>query len=424
MRTSSVAVAVLAAGALVLAAGSYRQTRSVELTQDFSRINQVLAHKVAQDEKSLQSDVMKQQQMLKMEGATTQNLEMREYPDGCKCECAASGCDAEKGEGPVCSCPKEAQTSLPPPMAPWPFQMPGAARGGRSQSIQRQALYSNMQHMHPAQVQQHVRPVGQQAARFQQKWVGSPQKFLPPDGDYPGGSTGVPMDGYLAYETGYANDGPFHGELAPMQEAGIADNAQPQALRGTYAYEMQQAHARNSRAAVVPRNMAQQPQRAAQAHAGQQQRAHFQTHARTQKKWVGSPQKFLPPDGDYPGGSTGVPMDGYLAYETGWANDGPFHGELAPIQEAGIADKAQRPQSLRALPQLVAARANKKMYGAPRTRKQRVQNKATVRKSLLGDEMFGGDFDERVPARAVDSNLFARSHTKSATLDAMDSLIR
>merc|ERR1740117_2647577 len=113
--------------------------------------------------------------------------------------------------------------------------MPGAARGGRSQSIQRQALYSNMQHMHPAQVQQHVRPVGQQAARFQKKWVGSPQKFLPPDGDYPGGSTGVPMDGYLAYETGYANDGPFHGELAPMQEAGIADKAQPQALRGTYA---------------------------------------------------------------------------------------------------------------------------------------------------------------------------------------------
>jgi hypothetical protein len=37
-------------------------------------------------------------------------------------------------------------------------------------------------------------------------------------------------------------------------------------------------------------------------------------------------------DGDYPGGSTGIPLDGYLAYETGWANDGPFHGELAPIQ--------------------------------------------------------------------------------------------
>ena len=55
-----------------------------------------------------------------------------------------------------------------------------------------------------------------------QLWVGSPGKFLPPDGDYPGGSTGIPEDGYIAYETGYADDGPFHGELAPMQEAGIA----------------------------------------------------------------------------------------------------------------------------------------------------------------------------------------------------------
>ena len=55
-----------------------------------------------------------------------------------------------------------------------------------------------------------------------QLWVGSPGKYLPPDGDYPGGSTGIPEDGYIAYETGYANDGPFHGELAPMQEAGIA----------------------------------------------------------------------------------------------------------------------------------------------------------------------------------------------------------
>ena len=125
-------------------------------------------------------------------------------------------------------------------------------------------------------------------------WVGSPEKFLPPDGDYPGGSTGIPLDGYLAYETGWANDGPFHGELAPMQEAGIADKAVPLALRSK------------------GRPML----------------------------WVGSPEKFLPPDGDYPGGSTGIPLDGYLAYETGWANDGPFHGELAPMQEAGIADKA------------------------------------------------------------------------------------
>jgi hypothetical protein len=51
--------------------------------------------------------------------------------------------------------------------------------------------------------------------------------------------------------------------------------------------------------------------------------------------WVGSPDKFLPPDGDYPGGSTGIPEDGYLAYETGWGQQ-PYHGEIAPMQEAGI----------------------------------------------------------------------------------------
>jgi hypothetical protein len=66
-----------------------------------------------------------------------------------------------------------------------------------------------------------------------------------------------------------------------------------------------------------------------------------------QRLWVGSPGKFLPPDGDYPGGATGIPEDGYLAYETGWGNDGPFHGELAPMQEAGIAQKARYPQQLR-----------------------------------------------------------------------------
>lgn len=122
-----------------------------------------------------------------------------------------------------------------------------------------------------------------------------------------------------------------------------------------------------------------------------------------------------------------MPLDGYLAYETGWANDGPFHGELAPMQEAGIADKAQRPQSLRAMPapkQLTAARANRKMYAS----RARIQPKKTAmlatRKALLGDEMFGGDYDERVPASAVDGDLFARSHTKSATLDAFDSLVR
>jgi len=214
-----VAAAVLAVCVLVLAVGSYSHSR-VALAQDFSHMNQMLARKVAQDERRLQSDVMKQQQMLKMEGAATQSLEARKYPDGCVCECPATGCDEENHEGPVCHCPTDGSTtSLPGPMAPWPFQMPGAARGGRSQGTQRQALYSKMQQVRPAALtmQPHARPMQQQPVRFQQKWVGSPQKFLPPDGDYPGGSTGIPLDGYLAYETGWANDGPFHGELAPMQ---------------------------------------------------------------------------------------------------------------------------------------------------------------------------------------------------------------
>mmetsp|Transcript_38441 Transcript_38441/g.75077 ORF Transcript_38441/g.75077 Transcript_38441/m.75077 type:complete len:329 (+) Transcript_38441:25-1011(+) len=61
----------------------------------------------------------------------------------------------------------------------------------------------------------------QQASQRPQLWVGSPQKMLPPNGDYPGGSTGIPEDGYVAFETGYGADGPYHGLVAPMQEAGI-----------------------------------------------------------------------------------------------------------------------------------------------------------------------------------------------------------
>ena len=461
-----VVLAGLAACALVVAVGTYSQRTTLQ-QQYASSLDQAMARKVMQDEWQLQFDVRRQQQMLKSESAGTQMLEKRAYPDGCVCECPATGCDEENHEGPVCHCPKEAHlgdgTSLPPPFEPWPFHQPGAARAGRPQGLPNQALYSgNMaQQMRPVaqMMQPHARPAG--LARFQQKWVGSPQKFLPPDGDYPGGSTGIPLDGYLAYETGWANDGPFHGELAPMQEAGIADKARPQALRaGSLPPQMMQPHARP---------------------AGKL--------ARFQQKWVGSPQKFLPPDGDYPGGSTGIPLDGYLAYETGWANDGPFHGELAPMQvialpvlascpacskcatyarsasaeimgrglsqidavclnkmmglrlydcteapwllwwmqEAGIADKAQRPQSLRAMPQpkqLAAARSHRKMYKKAPARKQAKGSMLAAHKSLLGDEMFGLDFDERVPAKAVDSDLFARSRTKSATLDAFDSLIR
>jgi hypothetical protein len=77
--------------------------------------------------------------------------------------------------------------------------------------------------------------------------------------------------------------------------------------------------------------------------------------------------------------------------------------------------------------QLATARSHKKMYNkAPAKVSQLAGRKAVsaIDKALLGDEMFGVDFDERVPAKAVDSDLFARSRTKSATLDAFDSLVR
>jgi hypothetical protein len=275
---------------------------------------QEMDQKVMQDEKRLNADLKQQQMMLRAEATKTQVLEARKYPDGCVCECKASGCDEENHEGPVCKCPTDGKvTSLPPPFEPWPFHQPGAARERHPKGLNRQALY-----------------------------------------------------------------GPYRPQMPQM------------------GMQMQMP-------ALV-----------------RQQRARFQ------QKWVGSPQKFLPPDGDYPGGSTGIPMDGYLAYETGWANDGPFHGELAPIQEAGIADKVQRPQSLRAVPgQLRTARANMKRFAGPEKRSVgRKRQNGAVGKALLGDETFGSSFDERVPAREVDSDLFAHSKARSATLDAFDSLVR
>jgi len=79
--------------------------------------------------------------------------------------------------------------------------------------------------MQPAQMMPNARLQGPQGL-----YVGGGQAFLPPDGDYPGGSTGIPMDGYLAFETGYGNQ-PYHGTYAPMQEAGIADRAPSMSLR-------------------------------------------------------------------------------------------------------------------------------------------------------------------------------------------------
>jgi hypothetical protein len=85
-----------------------------------------------------------------------------------------------------------------------------------------------VQPLSQAQVSPYAARMGAYAVLPQGKpqglWVGAPQAFLPPDGDYPGGSTGIPMDGYLGFETGHGTE-PYHGTYAPMQEAGIAARA-------------------------------------------------------------------------------------------------------------------------------------------------------------------------------------------------------
>jgi len=72
----------------------------------------------------------------------------------------------------------------------------------------------------------------------------------------------------------------------------------------------------------------------------QQQQVPRQREART-GLWIGAPQSFLPPDGDYPGGSTGIPEDGYVAFETGYGQQ-PYHGLIAPMQEAGMMEARRR----------------------------------------------------------------------------------
>ena len=311
------AFAVLLAVALVVIRGPQR---AASLLADFEKVNAEMQQRVFSDEARLERDVRQQQQMLKGEAAQTQALEARKYPDGCVCECKTSGCDEENTEGPVCKCPTDGKiaTSLPDAFKPWPFQQPGAARRGR-RGFPRQALHSR----------------GQMQARSISGAV------LPP----------------------------FAGAQMPRERMPL--------------------------------------------------------RARFQQKWVGSPQKMLPPNGDYPGGATGIPMDGYLAYETGWANSGPFHGELAPLQEAGIADKAQRPQSLRVLTpprRLQTLRAKRRLY-AGEHRRHKALVKGRRPQALLGDDMFGSDFDERVPATAVNRGLFERSKPTSSILDDVSHLV-
>jgi len=360
----------------------------------------VMAQEVHEDENRLQADVMKQQQMLKSESIRTQVLEARKYPDGCVCECKSSGCDEENHEGPVCKCPKEAhigdKTSMPPPFEPWPFHQPGAARAGRWQNAPGQALYSVDRQPAFEQLQN----------QMPESWVAQNPKQQP--------VVVQPNSGNFQYIPNPRSRRPrqalYNGDRQQLQ------NQMPESWvgQGPKAAPVVVQH-NSGNFQYIPNPGARRER------------------ARRQMKWVGSPQKMLPPDGDYPGGSTGTPLDGYLAYETGWANDGPFHGELPPMQEAGIVDKAQRPQSLRAMPQqprqLVEARARRARYAAPRyaapkKHKESERRVRAMRRALRGGtRLFGESFDEKVPARAVDTNLFASIHPKSATLDAMDRLV-
>ena len=78
-----------------------------------------MTNKIVHDEQQLARD-LKQQQLLLKAGLKTSKLSHSDtirYPDGCSCSCPSSGCDEEKGEGPVCKCPTDAKMpSLPDPV--------------------------------------------------------------------------------------------------------------------------------------------------------------------------------------------------------------------------------------------------------------------------------------------------------------------
>jgi len=68
------------------------------------------------------------------------------------------------------------------------------------------------------------------------------------------------------------------------------------------------------------------------------------------------------------------------------------------MQEAGIASKGTRPQQLR--------------FRGLKQRKQK-----------LGDETFGREMDEKVPAKDISRDLYAAARPRSATIDAMSDLV-
>jgi len=201
---------------LMVGVTHYQQAAApaVELYQRAPSADQAMRQRIMTDRMHLAMDEKRYAQMIAHERAARQ-VQLVKYGDGCDCNCPASGCDEEKHEGPVCNCPGQKAGGMPPPFAPFNFDKSARKRRGGALRQERGAMP----------------PFMQAGARTQQKWVGSPPAMLPPDGDYPGGSTGIQQDGYIAYETGWANDGPFHGEQAPLQEAGIAKSPVAQNLR-------------------------------------------------------------------------------------------------------------------------------------------------------------------------------------------------
>ena len=91
----------------------------------------------------------------------------------------------------VCKCPGVGKSSLPEPFAPFNFD----SRAARKPSAPTMKMYlgwpgyqvRNLTKQSRRRISDDENAVQGPSPRRQQMWVGSPQKMLPPDGDYPGG---------------------------------------------------------------------------------------------------------------------------------------------------------------------------------------------------------------------------------------------
>jgi len=415
----------LVAASLALAAVVFYEHHGTYTVLEQSSEMSAISQRISDDEHRLASDVALQQKMLRAQQLTT-------YPDGCVCECPESGCDEEKHEGPVCNCPDEGKgKSLPDPFEPWPLargrrampmHMRQARAPGFSQGEARAPGYSQGEARAPGFNQGEARAPGYSQGEARAPGYSQGEARAP---GFNQGEARAP-----GYSQGEARAPRFYqGEArAPgfnQGEARAPGYSQGEARAPRFYQGEARAPGFNQGEARAP-GYSQGEARAPRFYQGEARAPGYSQgevrapgydrddmrnsglvlppfagngnhQARLQKKWVGSPQKFLPPDGDYPGGQTGIPLDGYLAYETGWANDGPFHGELAPMQEAGIA-KAPHPQSL---------------YSSSRH----------ARKPKLGQNVMGGGFDDKVPASAIDDSLFAGLRARGPTMHALKDLM-